>query len=121
MKLTLDLYVIIGLIVIGFSAYEIATRYLITDGSRAQRLWIGVRQSATTAISHVFAFLSSASLIASQYANDLASEIANLFGDPDIKTRVLALIPSSKMDLVMLGMSIVFYIARRRSQTLGPS
>jgi hypothetical protein len=116
MKLTLDIYVVIALGVIGFSAYEITTRHLLADGSFLQRLWVGVRSSATTAVSHIFAFIGSASLIASDYANDLASEIANLFGDPDIKTRVLALIPSSKIDLVMLGMSIIFYVARRRTQ-----
>ncbi len=106
MKLTLDIYVVIALGVIGFSVYEITTRHLLADGSFLDRLWAAVRQSATTAASHAFGFLGAIGLIASEYANDAASDIAwlvggvaSMLGDPDIKSQLLAIIPSSAVPM----------------------
>ncbi|HLN10675.1 MAG TPA: hypothetical protein VK281_17185 [Xanthobacteraceae bacterium] len=80
-----------------------------------QRALAWSRHSATHLWANLVIAVSVAAEAAAHYADQISGTVADLVGDPELKTQLLALVPHDTVPLVIIGIMVVTKLARNRS------
>jgi len=82
-----------------------------------QRALAWSRNSATHLWANLIIAVSAAVEVIAHYGNEIAGAVADLVGDPELKTQLIALVPHDSVPLVIIAIMVVTKLARNR--TLG--